>query len=136
MPTEQIVKNGFYKRGATYVKCQLVAGPYTFRNAVKLAIEGQDKLILTTADMFVETKPLTEFQKERADKKLEKQELRVVTVASLMAAIPKDGSKMSVSEIAAKSGIKYPWGKLNYWDEFGAFAAVTEKRKCWFYKII
>src|ERR1017187_5836442 len=108
MPTEQIVKNGFYKRGATYVKCQLVAGPYTFRNAVKLAIEGQDKLILTTADMFVETKPLTEFQKERADKKLEKQELRVVTVASLMAAIPKDGSKMSVSEIAAKIGPP-PW---------------------------
>ena len=136
MPTEQIVKNGFYKRGATYVKCQLVAGPYTFRNAVKLAIEGQDKLILTTADMFVETKPLTDFQIVRAAKKSKKIAMRNYAVIALLGAIPKDGSKMSVSEIAAKSGIKYPWGKLNYWDEFGAFAAVTEKRKCWFYKII
>lgn len=132
MPTEQKVKSGYYKRGKTYVKCKLIA-PYAFRNAVKLAIEGQDKLLVTTADKFVEVKPLTSFQIAREAKKLAKLSLRNEEVENLLASIPKDGSKVSVSEIAAKTGIKYPWGKLNYWKEFKHVWSVTEKGKCWFY---
>lgn len=76
------MKTGWFRISETKsIPVKLVAGPYPWASAVRLRTES-GKEIITTLDLFLESKPINSIEKERAARRIRREKVRAEKAAT------------------------------------------------------